>query len=582
MLIYLIIFIIIISISFLIYINLSSNSPSKSPSSSPSRSPPPSPNIKNSIIKEDILKLYNDTSYTNDELPNGGLLITMISNGYALGGNINDYPGNDKCYSIDDINFNNIPNFNDITKLLYDTAMENGTNCTSLDTTYIRYDAPGVLFGPVLDNNGLIINMSIGLILNINKLKKYIGCMFPSDSGSIGRYNSKDNFGERLDDKDFDDYNKLIRSKKGQELANCGCGLFPGVYAPDYPGGIYNGSYGEPLPKQNDKYIYKNWWPIAYSDKKFKPKFADYISGDIPDYNIGVLIDKDYELNLDDINKLNPDILPNGQFNNILNDGMYKTIRINGEEHKMTNFLSGYNWAYTQPYSRNSFKYFINQVRNKYRDIFRVFDDIDKFYYNLYYQEMYNINAYNISVDSSINFYYENEVDIYVPNKEGATRTVPIDTKPKSSFKCDVTDKFKEVWEDCVIGIFTNHRCAENVKGSSFQLKNNEFYKTKNQNNINDFSDQLKEQINNKNMQLLGEIKCDNNSKCCCSNNNYEMLDNLVIQLVKKYNNNLKPHQRKINGYIMNDDMHMDKKLPFDFNKNNITKQLKIEQITNY
>ena len=541
----------------------------------------PSPIIKQSITKDDILNLYNDTSFNDEDLPNGGLLISMISNGYALGGDIKDYPGNKKCYSIEDIIYDNIPDFNDITKLLYDTAMENSTNCTSLDTTYIRYDAPGILFGPVLNNNNLIINMSIGLILDINKLKKYIGCLFISDSGSDGRYNTKDNFGERLNDDDFDDYNKLIRSKKGQELANCGCGLSYGVYSPT-TSGIYNGIFGKPLPKPNNKYL--NWWPITYSDNKFTPKFNDYISGPIPNYNLGVLIDKDYNLNSDDILNLNPTILPNGQFNYILENGMYKTISINNKKHNITNFLSGYNSKWQQPYSKNSFKYFINQIRNKYKDIFRVFNDIDKYYYNLYYQEMYNVNAYDIKVDknSFINFYYENEVDIYVPNKEGSTRTVPWDTNPKSSFKCDVTDKFKEVWKDCVIGIFTNHRCAENIIGSSFQMRNNKTYDTINKNNINDFSDQLKYQINNGNMKLLGEIKCDNNSKCCCSNNNYAVLDNLVIQLVKKYNSNLKSGQKKINGYIMNDDMHMDKKLPNDFNKNNITKQLKIKQITNY
>lgn len=107
-------------------------------------------------------------------------------------------------------------------------------------------------------------------------------------------------------------------------------------------------------------------------------------------------------------------------------------------------------------------------------------------------------------------------------------------------------------------------------------MSNNKSYDTINKNNLNDFSDQLKDQIKNGNMKLLGEIKCNNNSKCCCSNNNYAVLDYLVIQLVKKYNSNLKPGQKKINGYIMNDDMHMDKKLPNDFNKNYITKQLKI------
>lgn len=64
---------------------------------------------------------------------------------------------------------------------------------------------------------------------------------------------------------------------------------------------------------------------------------------------------------------------------------MNKTISINNKKHNITNFLSGFNSKWQQPYSKNSFKYFIKQIRNKYKDIFRVFEDIDKFYFNLYY-----------------------------------------------------------------------------------------------------------------------------------------------------------------------------------------------------
>ena len=49
--------------------------------------------------------------------------------------------------------------------------------------------------------------------------------------------------------------------------------------------------------------------------------------------------------------------------------------------------------------------------------------------------------------------------------------------------------------------------------------------------------------------------------------------------MLKNFN---KKTGRKINGYIMNDDMKLDQDYPDDFNKNNITKPLKIQQITDY
>ena len=210
--------------------------------------------IDNSLHKKDIVKLYNDLSFSrngNDELPNGGLLVSMFDNNYACNGKQMEYKalignGNgNSCISVNDCEGFD---FKDIQKIMNQNTTVNMTSCYALDTSYMRADFPSVLFGPLIsDDIKQIQDMSIGLILDINLLKKYSACMALSDSGSVGRYNRKFenengngnksntyipniNVGyiepSNITDKEItSDYNNLLNSKKGRQLAQAGCGL---------------------------------------------------------------------------------------------------------------------------------------------------------------------------------------------------------------------------------------------------------------------------------------------------------------------------------------------------------------------
>ena len=556
------------------------NNQSKSPKS------PISP--KSSWVKQDIINLYNNSkSFDNDGLPNGGLLVSLLSNAYATGVNIGsntkdqnlDYPNNNTCYN----NQINVPNLIDLNKLLVDTAKENLTNCFSLDTTYISYDSPGVLFGPLLDNGEnpgendtpVIINMSIGLIFDINKIKKYIGCMFPADAGSVSRYNTKAST-DYLNSRDFDDYDKLIRSSKGKALADAGCGLLTAQQYPGNRAGIYNQpGYGKPFIKSIDE---KNWYPMArYTISGIEQIQTPIVGGIIglDKYPIGVIIDRDYDLNNNSYREVDIYSSPNGWFNEIKPN---KPITFNGNNNNINMFLTGTYGIRSQPYSRKSFKYFVDQIKNKYRNIFKVYGDknLGKFFINTYYHNIYSLNdPYKLQKTGFPNFYYENEVDIYIPNNTGTPKVAGDKVKI-----CNVQDDFLDVWKKCVIGIFTNHRCAEDISGTSFQIKNRNIKPTS-KNKKADFNDQIYSKMEMGSHQMLGKPDCKESTPCCCSNNNYEILDKTVIELVKKWNYN-NPENPKINGYIMNDDMKIDGDTPSDFNTEHITKPLKIQQITNF
>ena len=559
-----------------------------------------------SIIKADIIHNFNDTSFDENNLPNGGLLISMIANDYACKiDNFTDYPKSKKCHDKNDIKDKNVADLKDINKLLQDTKVENYTSCNSIDATYTRTDVPVMLFGPVLGGSMTEpINMSIGLILDVNKLKKYTGCMYLSDSGSTGRYNFSRSDGtvipaNNISDDDLDDYNKLILSPKGAELSAAGCGLQVGTYSNDL-GGIINPQYkdGKPLPFGKSKLpkgscptklsTEVNYWPGAYSTKTFR-------SGNNPiDYNVGVLVDKDYEPLSNDQkqNGYGPYDLPNGWFNNIYDDKGKVITDKSG--FPISNFLSGYFGNTNQPYSKNSWKYFIEQLKRKIKNI-NDFGGNAKLWQNLTYAFTFYANPYSIPNSlNPVNIYTENEIDIFIPNKY----------REDANAKCSVTDKFKEVWADAVIGIFTNHRCAEDVKYSSTILSQNLAPDPKNPHKLCTVcskkcsnpktdpglccgcfekrtagicDDKIPldfENISEGGVKPMCSMSCDN-INCCCSNNNYEYLDAVVIALVKKYNKNSK---RKINGYVMNDDMKIDQDYPKDWEKH----KLQIKQLTNY
>ena len=135
--------------------------------------------------KKDIIKLHKDLSYNKDNLPNGGLLVTMVATNYVCE-NYKDFTEkNNKCILAEECD---VVDFKNLKHLLNSSAKINDTSCYSIDTSYMRCDFPSMLFGPVLEP-GETFSMSIGLIFDIGKLREYVGCMSISDSGSVGRYN---------------------------------------------------------------------------------------------------------------------------------------------------------------------------------------------------------------------------------------------------------------------------------------------------------------------------------------------------------------------------------------------------------
>ena len=449
--------------------------------------------VDNSINKLDIINLYNNLTYStiaDEELPNGGLLVSMITNNYACNsGNGkgqgkhyqsiipntgNNKSDNDKlCISIDDCKY---VDFKDIGKLLSDTATENQTSCYALDTTYMRKDFPSLLFGPLIEEYALL-DMNIGLIFDIRKLRQYIGCMSIIDSGSVGRYNRKESKSYRngsyipnitqgdilktdiTDNEIKNKYNELLNSDKGRGIAQAGCGLQTGFQGENLSG-IYN-----------------------------------------------------------------DEILLTGKVNDFkgANKVLVKKYNKHNSPFKTHNELIFGQWGTDSlPIKRNSWKYFVKLIKEKVTLI-------NKFENAKLWKKIMKLN----NSGTFINKYFENEVDIFIPNK----------STTGGDKNCEPTDEFKEVWEHCVIGIFTNNRCLSDV-------------------NINKPCDDCGK---------LQSFDC-NVDSCCC---NKEFNENLVRKLVYKFNANSK---NIINGYIMNDNYNPSHDYPTPEIDGNY--KLSIKQIT--
>ena len=370
----------------------------------PTISPPKKNN--SSINKNDIIKIYNNLSFSinnNEELPNGGLLISMFDNNYVCDGKdyyntliINDSE-KDKCLSVNSCDGFD---FKDIKKIMNKNIVANSTSCYAFDASYMRADFPSVLFGPIISYDNLPKDMNIGVILDINLLKKYSACMSIIDSGSVGRYNrfiDKKNNKKKgyiqgissgtiepssITDKEItEDYNNLLNSKKGRQLAQAGCGVQYGVQGPNLSG--------------------------IFNDK----------------------------------------ILPNGNFNNkpgadkvLLEKYSYDDDPFSNNGEKIIKA----NWGITQPpIRRTSWKYFIDKLRKK-NDVIMNFGNNRKLWKSI-------VKRYNSG--EFVNLYTENEVDIFVPNKKLSD----------GGKDCEPTDEFKEVWKKSVIGIFTNNICLSDI-----------------------------------------------------------------------------------------------------------------------
>lgn len=99
--------------------------------------------------------------------------------------------------------------------------------------------------------------------------------------------------------------------------------------------------------------------------------------------------------------------------------------------------------------------------------------------------------------------YRENEIDLFIPQK---------DTADIDNGKCEPTDKIKEIWESAIIGVFTNNVCFSDIKYNNIENNYPEIVKN------------------------------------CC---NPKFNEDLVLEIVKKYNAKTSPTRNKIHGYII-------------------------------
>ena len=409
----------------------------------------------------------------------------MISNQYACNSgpgkeykSIIDKPNQqDKCITMDECEF---IDFKDLPKLLDDTAKENLTSCYALDTTYMRTDFPSLLFGPLLESD-ITLDMNIGLILDIKLLRHYIGCMSIIDSGSVGRYNRKE-------------YEDSVQKNRKTYIPNISQG---------------------PILKTDisDNDITNNYTKLVERNKGRGLAQA------------GCGLQSGYQGdNLSGI--FNTELLPNGKVNKFkgANSVIQKKYNKKYSPFKDKNDLIFGSWGINSlPLRRTSWKYFIKLIKEKYAKI-KEYGGNKKLWQKI--MHINNANQYT-------NKYFENEVDIFIPNKDTSG----------SDKNCQPTDEFLEIWKKCIIGIFTNNRCVSDVEYGK----------------VCD------------NCKKIQSYDC-NRETCCC---NKDFNERLVKNLVYRFNAD---SEQKINGYIMNDNYNPSKDYPEP--ESNGLYKLSIKQIT--
>ena len=358
------------------------------------------------ISLNQIQERYYDTTYNSDGMPNGGFLITMLSNQTVCP----NYEGkSDKC--IHDIKecgeLLDISDINNLLNILHTNGT--ATSCYALDTTYFRTDLPNYVFGPYPG-----LDMTIGLILDLPKLWEYIACMFSIDSGSIARYNTCDTNNDCAPTiipewigKGQKGWNDYLKTNPSRDLAMAGCGKIN-------PRGLQESAH--------------NFFINTDSDAQLNNK------------NIIFNVTQDYLFN---------------------------------------------NWVfsmYNRPYSKYQWKYWIEATQYLYSKT--------------------NLKSFTDLQAKNDDGYRENEVDIIIPNKPR-----------KDSDKCDISDKFREIWSECIIGVFSN----------------------------------AKTNCSNTNLVKNSYFGC-NDSKCCCSP---EFSEKLAKSLVDKFNTKLPPGKKPIKAYTI-------------------------------
>ena len=362
-----------------------------------------------------------------------------------------------------------------VDELLNYNLSDSSLSCFSLDTTYLSNSLPPKVFGPKLWWNSLGESFPIGIILDFDNLKKhgYIACGYAFDAGSIGKmppyqkiYNKnteKKCIESALNITDEDIKNgKLFVGNVGEiNENNCPPTVMTGCL--NYPDSNLNPNYipANSVPDINkfDNSILQNCADIN-SEKCFTPNaFASSSSNPFFEFNDkGFNMFKEYTKNVQSI--------------------LGKQSRTTHDENNICRFYKNCNLSPNQGNADNV----------AYPDYlaYQIYSGVTN---------QYTGN----SIGWSKNGYTETEVDLFVPQKEGTNIKI----------SCNPTEKFKQVWKDSILGIFTNNICYQNVK----------------YNNAKDFWPKV-------------------NNYCCSS----EFNNDLVKKLVDKFNST---SNRKINGYII-------------------------------
>ena len=432
------------------------------------------------INKKDIIKKINSN----------GVLVTMNStklycpefketllqcdddkcNNYASNCPLGRNDTNCKCLKSSQCTVFDIAN---VDELLNYNLSDAGTSCFALDTTYLNNNLPPKVFGPYLFYNSLGESFPIGFILDFDNLKKngYIACGYTFDAGSIGRTppdavtdglytqeTANKCLQEALNITDDDLLNgKIHVGNRGNiNKNNCPAAVMAGCLNYD---STYTPAKSVPNINNLDKSVIQNCKDIpsekcltsdAFSDSTINPFFEFNDKG----YNMF----KEHAINIQSI--LGKQSRTTDNENNICR--FYKNCGLNPNQ--------GY--ADNVAYPDYSAYQIGSNITNKYT---------------------------GKSIGWGKNGFNETEVDLFVPQEKGTNIKI----------SCNPTKKFKEVWKDSILGVFTNNICYQNIK----------------YNNSKDFWPEM-------------------NNYCCSS----EFNNDLVKNLVEKFNSN---SNRKINGYII-------------------------------
>ena len=433
------------------------------------------------INKEDIIKKINGN----------GILVTMNStnlycpefketllkcddddecNNYVSNCPLGRNDINCKCLKSSQCTLFDIGN---VEELLNYNLLDAGTSCFALDTTYINNNLPPKVFGPYLSYNSLGESFPIGFILDFDNLKKngYIACGYSFDAGSIGRtppdavlygmYSQKTAdkcLQEALKITDDDLLNgKIYVGDKGKiNKNNCpptvmaGCLNFDSTYTPAKSVPNIDNLDTSVIQNCADNNLEKCLTSNAFSDSTINPFFEFNDNG----YSTF----KEHTKNIQSI--------------------LGKQSRTTYNENNICKFYKNCGLNTNQGYDDNI----------AYPDYFAY--QIDSDITNQYTGK---------SIGWGQNGFTENEIDLFVPQKQGTNIKI----------SCNPTEKFKQVWKDSILGIFTNNICFQDVK----------------YNNAKDFWPKV-------------------NNFCCSS----EFNNDLVRKLVDKFNTN---SNHKINGYII-------------------------------